>query len=200
MTQQDTKSQIDINKNVQKYKNTLNSIDLIFNGYTIEEIIEDLSIALFDDIEYPWEDPKYEKKIHRVVYFLIIYLSNTYSNFDEIKEYLKKFFDKYDLETQNDLVFKTYGVKSLNDADNIYRKILNNLSIINKKIPQDNNDYKEKMDNIKTIFIQSFDLFVSATEEQTKKLNEQKGPPEYVPYLKKYLKYKKKYLELKIKN
>jgi len=52
---------------------------LTFEGLTYTYLIQDLERVLFDDIEFPWMDEKYEKRIHRLFFvcFLDLFLKNT---------------------------------------------------------------------------------------------------------------------------
>ncbi len=48
-----------------------------FKAYSLEYLTEDLERMLFDDVEYPWLDAKYMKRIKRLLYmYFIILLTN----------------------------------------------------------------------------------------------------------------------------
>jgi hypothetical protein len=190
----DYKKNLDFDKNLQEYENIIDGKNLIFYSYNIYGIVDDICKAIFVDSIYPWDDIKFEKKIHRLVYFFLIYLNNAYSNWDEIKNKLENYFNTYNIEDAQ-LNFKTYNDNEILE-DSLYNKILNYLSEVNKRVEKSGNkDYKDKMVSIKNIFISNLDIF-----------NQEKIPDDisetglvFVPYLKKYLKYKQKYLEIKNK-
>jgi hypothetical protein len=48
------------------------SDNFILKSYTLKYLIEDLIIILFSDSMFPWEDPKYIKRINRVIYLYFI--------------------------------------------------------------------------------------------------------------------------------
>lgn len=180
---------------VEKYQNTIENKDLTFYSYSIYGIIDDIVMSLFVENKYPWIDKKYEKKIHRLIYFFMLYLNNLYSNIDDIKIKLKKYFENYNVEEAK-LNFKTLnGSEVLSDNDILYKNILTYITELNHRVnSSDKDDYKKKMDVIKQIFLENLNLF-NPEEIQD---NHEAGV-EYVPYLKKYLKYKEKYLSIKNK-
>ncbi len=191
----DFKKNLDFDKNLQEYENIIDGKKLIFYAYSIYGIVDDICKALFVESLYPWDDSKFEKKIHRLVYFLLIYLNHSYSNFDEIKLKLAEYFDTYNAEKAQ-LKFITHGGEEIKE-DSLYKKILDFLSEIHKRVGQSNNaDYRDKMEIIKNIFLSNINI--SKQEEIPDDISETGS--EIVPYLKKYLKYKQKYLEIKNKS
>ena len=138
---------------------------------------------MFEDQEYPWTDLKYEKKIHRLAYFFIIWFNKAYVNFNEIQTNIIEYFNSYQIP--NDIFFITYDNKNTN-TDEIYIMVLNYLSELNKKILINNiDDNIKKMEVIKQIFLTNLNTFVHH-EPQINDITE--SGIEQVPYLKKYLK------------
>lgn len=192
----DYKKNIDFNEYIHKYENNIDNINFIFNAYSIYGIIDDICKAIFVEQEYPWGDVKYEKKINRLVYFFLIYLNNSYSNWDEIKTKLEEYFNNNFDISKSKLTFKTYGDKDISE-DNLYDKILKYLSDVNNRVKSStNSEFVKNMDIIKQIFLSNLNMFVQ--EEIPDDISETGTEP--VPYLKKYLKYKQKYLALKNKS
>jgi hypothetical protein len=193
----DYKKNLDFDKNLQEYENTIDNKNLIFYSYSIYGIVDDICKAIFVESLYPWDDIKYEKKINRLVYFFLIYLNNSYSNMDDIKNTLKNYFKTYDIADAK-MNFKTYDDKSISsDEDLLYNKILKYISDVNSRVKNTNNQiFADKMNSIKNIFISNIDIF--KPEEIPDDISENGG--ERVPYLKKYLKYKQKYLSVKNKS
>jgi len=196
-TYDDYKSHINFNETLEKYENVIDNKNLLFYSYSIYGIIDDLCKALFVEQEYPWTDIKYEKKIHRLIYFFILYLNNAYSNLDNIKVKLNDYFKTYKI-VDGQLIFKTYENKEISsDKDLLYNKILKYLSELYDRVKSSGNkDNEEKMDVIKNIFLSNLEMF--NPEEIDDK--ESESGLENVPYLKKYLKYKQKYLSVKNKS
>src|SRR5205085_670815 len=55
-----------------------------FLGYSLEYLISDLERILFYDIDYPWDDVKYAKRIKRLLYlYFITLLTNPKFNTDK---------------------------------------------------------------------------------------------------------------------
>lgn len=191
----DYKKNINFNEYINKYENEISNKNLIFNAYSIYGLIDDLCKALFVEQEYPWGDPKYEKKINRLVYFFFIYLNNSYSNWDEIKTKLKEYFNNDFDFSKSKLLFKTYEDKDVNE-DALYNKILHFLTDVNERAKLSANaNFIGNMNKIRQIFLSNLDVF--EPEEIYDDVSE--SGSESVPYLKKYLKYKQKYLSIKNK-
>lgn len=194
----DYKRNIDYNQDVSKIENVFCGEKIIFNAYSLHGLINDIVKQIFIEQKFPWLDVKYEKKIHRLVCFYIIYLNNIYSNMEEIKQKIIDFFNNYEFEKLK-LSFKTYAGKELHE-DHLFNKIFESLSKLKKKIDADTNISEknansDKITNIKNIFISGLNTF--KPEEIKDELSDDETLS--VPYLKKYLKYKKKYLSIKNK-
>ena len=57
---------------VKRYQLKYNDRDLIFYSYSIDYLKMDLERMLYSDINVPWEDAKYQKRLNRVFYMYII--------------------------------------------------------------------------------------------------------------------------------
>jgi hypothetical protein len=191
-TIEDFKSNINFDQIIKSYKHTLYNKELIFNSYNIYGLIEDINKALFVELKFPWNGIKYEKKIHRLIFFLMIYLNNNYSNFNDIQAKLLNFIDSLDVIEAQNIKFNKYD-GSVSDEDQLYKYIVNKINDINiKVISEGDHENIEKNKNMLDTVKSSINLF--------KYENISSGYtdiPENVPYLKKYLKYKNKYLVLK---
>jgi len=66
----------DINKKIKDYTVTsLNNFK--FKGLSISYLIQDLEKALYRVAENPWDDPKYEKRINRLMYmYFVVFMLN----------------------------------------------------------------------------------------------------------------------------
>ena len=193
-THDDYKKNFNFDLYVQKYENTINNKNIVFSSYSIFGLIDDICKALFFDNQFPWNDVKFEKKIYRLVYFFLIYLNNSYSNWDEIKTNLEEYLNNFDIP-KTKLTFKTYNDDDISE-DKLYNKTLKYLSVVNERVKSSKNqEYVKNMEKIKQIFLSNLNTFVH--EEISDDISETGSEP--VPYLKKYLKYKQKYLALKNK-
>ena len=146
----DYKKNINFSKYFQIYENTIDNKQLIFNSYTIYGIVDDICKSIFVEEEFPWNDNKFQKKIHRLVYFFLIYLNNSYSNLDEIKNKLDEYFNNgYDLN-KAELNFKTYsGTDIISSKEPLYNKILGFISDVNERVKTSGNkEYENKMNDI----------------------------------------------------
>jgi hypothetical protein len=194
-TYDDYKKNLNFDLHIQKYENTIDNKNMVFYSYSIFGLIDDICKAIFVEYEFPWDANKYEKKINRLVYFFLIYLNNSYSNWDEIKTKLEEYFNNNFDISKSKLSFKTYGDKDISE-DKLYDKIFKYLSAVNNRVKASNNpEFVKNMDKIKQIFLSNLNMFVH--EEIPDDISETGSEP--VPYLKKYLKYKQKYLSLKNK-
>jgi len=194
-TYDDFKKNLNFDLHIQKYENTIDNKNMVFYSYSIFGLIDDICKAIFIENEFPWDDFKFEKKINRLVYFFLIYLNNSYSNWDEIKTKSEEYFNNNFDISKSKLTFKTYGDKDISE-DKLYDKIFKYLSDVNNRVKSSNNpEFVKNMDKIKQIFLSNLNVFVH--EEIPDDISETGS--EYVPYLKKYLKYKQKYLSLKNK-
>lgn len=186
---------IDLETDISQYRNEIHDTSLIFNCYKIYALIDDICKQLFIDHEFPWSDNKYEKKMYRFSYFLLIYLNNAYKNFNEIINKIKEFLITFD--TNIEINYVTHNDKNFKD-DKLFSKIFKYLSEVYIRVIKSNNDENnKKFEKIKNIIINNIDLFYY--EKIDIDLVDEYGV-QNVPYLEKYLRYKKKYLELKNKS
>lgn len=195
-TYDDYKKNIDFKISLRTYQNILNNKKLIFNSYTLYGIIEDIYKSIFIEQKFPWNDKKYEKKIHRIFYFFIIYLNNSYTNFEDIFKTMNNYLLNHNLEQTQINLKKNDGDIINSKYDKLYTTIFKLLHQVYLNVMA-NPEYYDEFEKMEQIIKDKFQIF-----------NPEKINPEYinetgietVPYLKKYLKYKKKYLENKKNN
>lgn len=195
----------------KQYVNDLNGKTVTFYSYSLIGFINDIYKALFTENQYPWDDPKYEKKINRVITLLLIYLNNRFENITSFLQELKNFVDNPNNTIFNIFIF-TKDLKKLMPISSIeeIHKFLDALGKIIKL--RDTVDIKtqQKIDVMKNIIKNLIDKF------ELKDINSgSEFDVEKVPYLEKYLtsensepiqnnksnqsKYYKKYLKYKSK-
>jgi len=183
---------------IKKYIYTLNNKSLEFYSYSLYGFIDDIYKALYVEQDYPWDDVKYNKKINRVLFLLLIYCLNNFNNIDQIIDEIKKY--------TNDNNKTTLDIK----YENIDGTTTNKHEILDKYINY-NNDLKTRIKNLDDTEINKMNkakyeeyknyidaLFGLFKIEKLKAIETTKIP-EDVSYLQKYLKYKHKYLSLKNK-
>ncbi len=188
----DYKTQIDFSTYLKPYSNTINGKVLNFNSYTIYGLIDDMFKSLFIELEFPWLDMKYAKRVNRLTYFLMIYFNNNYSNVDEIKNKLLTFLNDYNNTNALIINFTTHNGTNSNN-DKLYTEIIGYMKQINDRATAPND--KAKILEMSNLIIATIKLFKYEDVKSGYTDN-----PENVPYLKKYLKYKNKYLVLKNHN
>lgn len=189
----DYKIKFDFDKYLKSYKNMTLNKNVLFNSYTIYGIINDIYNAFFLESEYPWDDVKYDKKIKRVMFFLILYLNNNYSNIIEIIEKIKLFLIDFNTTDALNIKFKDNNGVELGTIDYLYKNFIENIENIKKRIDSSGIlENMEKLKNMINIISAEINSFNSEKVESNYDVS-----PEEVPYLKKYLKYKNKYLKLK---
>jgi len=91
----------DIRKEIIKYKPTHTYLDFIYNGYSINGFIYDFIKQLYITSNPPWEAPKFEKRIQRFAFFILLSLleiknknnavsyKNLYENLEKIIVFFK---------------------------------------------------------------------------------------------------------------
>ncbi len=96
---------LDLANVVKKYIYTLNNKSLQFNSYTLYGFIDDIFKALYFEQKFPWGDVKYDKKINRVLFLLLMYCLNNFNNVEEIIAEIKKYTENDD-DTKFDVTFQ----------------------------------------------------------------------------------------------
>lgn len=169
---------------------TYKNIDTIkCNTLSIKGIILDLYFMLFIHTDYkPWTNAKYNKRITRIIVFIIIYLfdiglSKENINSDEMKDYLINIFTNFDIDTDINvpgMILEEHReiFEKIDDA-RLVIKTFNDASGDNKQIVE---LYKQKVLSILPLF--------KSKEDFINRYNN-------IDMMNKYLKYKRKYLELK---
>ena len=183
------------------YSNTLNKNTLGFNSYSLIGFINDIYKALFTENQYPWNDPKYEKKINRVITLFLIYLNTKYTN---LKEFITQF--RMNIDNPSDTILNSYLYKrkpeqliQISTDQKLYKFIK---ALIERLQSRDTLDPKNqaRIDDMKALIKNLLDKF----EIKDIGLGDV-DPIESVPYLEKYKtlennsKYYKKYLKYKQK-
>ncbi|XWV26754.1 hypothetical protein QJ857_gp0300 [Tupanvirus soda lake] len=71
-----------VDKYIVEYKLEEGECNMPFRAYSIDYLIEDLENILFVQNEYPWDDPKYAKRLKRLIfmYYLSLFLSGDFEN------------------------------------------------------------------------------------------------------------------------
>lgn len=192
---------INFTSDFQMYSNTLNKNTLGFNSYSLIGFINDIYKALFTENQYPWDDPKYEKKINRVITLFLIYLNAKYTN---TKEFITQF--KTNIDNPSDAILNSYLFKrnpeqllELRSDKELYKFIT---ALIERLKSRDTLEpkHQSKVDDMKVIIKNLLDKF-----EIKEDFLSNADPIESVPYLEKYKtvennsKYYKKYLKYKQK-
>jgi hypothetical protein len=117
-----------------------NKLNVIFMGYTYFGFIYDIVNILFKENEYPWNDPKYEKRLYRLLFFIYIDLivNNKINVIPEILSYIdnNSEYDKLIVLLKNTTTL--YVIQHLNKITSltflIYNKKYNNMIDIIKQI------------------------------------------------------------------
>jgi hypothetical protein len=184
----------------KKYNVTINENKVSFTGYSTLYLVEDLERILFTDVNYPWEDKKYVKRLNRLMllYFFEIVINNN-DKLDRIIKSLKKLIIVTELSKQT-------GKKiiNLNKHQQIFEHIIKVINTTSHEIYRDHlfefiDAVKFNLDN----FIKYLEKITFA--EHTENFNIYENDEVNVAkwggnYYNKYLKYKTKYLKYRVKN
>lgn len=190
---------LDFGNVIKKYIYTLNNKSLEFYSYSLYGFIDDIYKALYVEQEFPWRDVKYDKKINRMLFLLLMYCLNNFNNVEEIIEGIKKYTDDIN-KTTFDVTFQNIDGTDTNKHVILDRYISYNNDLKDKIKKLTNTDAdnknKEKYNKYKDYINGLLKIF----KMDTLKTIETDKVPEDVNYLQKYLKYKHKYLSLKNKS
>lgn len=176
------------------YRNINNGKELRFYSFTLNGFILDIYKSILIEANYPWEDVKYDKKIKRVLFLILILINNKYSN---IYDFLMQFLNYLNTPTSQN-----------------YEKLINfDFVAAGKKYKLKDQQYIfELIEFINVMFSDvlidkpKFNNFIKIIKELLMDYEEKKGLMLYskinqdietVPYMEKYLKYKNKYLNFK---
>lgn len=184
----DFKKKIYFPETIEKYINTNNKVNLLFNSYTLNGVIDDLINSVFAELEMPWDIIKFDKKIFRLSFFYMIYFNNLYTNIDIIKEKLNIFLDNFDMIMATNFDFIKYD-KTKNIDDRLYLKLIDNINQL--KIRVDKNNTTENINNFKK-FIEIFKTNIKLFNQELVNniyANIDGNNYERIPFLKKYIKY-----------
>jgi hypothetical protein len=195
----------DFNSEIKKYTIIQNNNKLEFNAYSLVGFIDDLHKALFLETEFPWSAPKYEKKIHRYTFFILILAYNKYENVnvkafsENLRNYLKSLkTDNVDLEKIKNFNLKLKTNEKIFVKDEKY--LFEMISCLNKlKNKVNKTEEINTFNKLLDIVIELIGYFITDLENNNFTDIETKydKESENVPFLEKYLKYKQKYLNLR---
>ena len=137
-----------------------------FLGYSIEYLINDLERILFVDIDYPWNDPKYAKRIKRLLYlyFIVLLINQKFDtqirlNYINNIKIIIDSIDKF-LKTNNEedkkkalILIRNYllYIKRLNEnvKENPFGNLIKKLAIILINDNINKEEFKKFIDTIK---------------------------------------------------
>jgi hypothetical protein len=190
-----------------KYNNKLN-----YNGYSIDGYISDFINQLFKSTNNPWSDKKYEKKIARLSYFLLLkLLIENYTRERKIK-YIDNLINLLKFEYTSENLPKIHNI--IDDTiieykdDNVLIYILEGLKLIYSNVT--GYILNTKLIKIQEYLLDNIELYNNFRQTLTKYMEENKKiitnhnkidlittVPVLGGYYKKYIKYKTKYIELK---
>ncbi len=194
-TYHDYKIDFDINGNIKKYRYKLHNIDLYYNSYTLYGIINDLYKIMVVDFRVPWDDIKYDKRIYRICFFILIYIGIMYKNVDEIKTFYINLLNTTNKSEISELIINIKLVKhdntNINIIEDVPMQLLADIIHICKQNLLSDND-KIQYENMKQIITSLFNKF---TQKQI--VSDINNDIEQVNFMKKYLKYKNKYIQLR---
>lgn len=61
-----------VRKHITTYQLSYEDKKLVFRSYTLQHLIEDLETIIFQENEFPWKEPKYEKRLNRLLYLYFV--------------------------------------------------------------------------------------------------------------------------------
>lgn len=192
----------------------IKSPSFIYFSYTIIGFINDLTDVIFEYL-IPWNQDKYEKRLNRLMYFILLYIiitpkynDNKYKLGIEFMNDFKAFLDNYpytNLSTQKSLDYITnkYDDFAFHDLFKYFKKLTSAETMIdsmtNKEIKiidyirSHIGKYNYFRKYLADLCIKNIDILKSLNHVSLNPQNiEQLGG-----YYEKYLKYKSKYLSLK---
>ena len=201
---------VDTQHDIVPYHYISKGRNLDYIGYSLNGFIHDLLITLFESTQpYPWQEPKYNKKLARICFMMLyLLLLETKSNLLKYKLFVEKF--KTLLFAKNITVWNYQAIKRLNtyfiknqSLQNIVDRFYN-LRLTVESLKDDN--ITENYNKMVMIIIDC----LGGIGDNIDKIRPSKISSEYnqVDKLKKYysadkdykqlyLKYKNKYLKLK---
>ena len=202
-------------KHIMEYKLEEDDCTVSFRAYSIEYLIGDLENILFVQNAYPWDDPKYIKRLKRLLfmYYLSLFTTDVFSENSERILYL--------LALKENVLLPTKHYRGRKNTINDIDKFINDSSRFTEKIPiknfimklrsmnmdkkLDGTKFGEFMDNI----IENLEVLQKSLLDLNRFMINSGSIPEGrlyegqlggVPYFDKYRKYKNKYMQLKYKN
>jgi len=196
------KDSIKFSIDFKKYSHNNNNAIINYNSYSLNGFINDLYKQLFIEVKLPWSDPKFEKKINRVIFLILILLNNKYKNtksfIDNFREYLTSKISKNQL-LNIDMIKIDGSIEKLSNEsstdsfinmyDDLKEKLISALQNDGSILCNENMEKFKAMTKLILDIINIYNPFNINTGYFK--------IPEEVPFLDKYLKYKNKYMQLK---
>ena len=179
----DYKVNLNKQKSITQYNyNNSNIGELKFNSYSLIGFINDLMKILYLETNYiPWKETKYQKRIYRLILFIILYLysqNKPKDEFDTNINSIKRYFTIQNTQKNN----------KVPEFDTLYDYTQKTL-LQNKEQTKEQTKLNEYIQYINTTFT---NLIKTEIKKKFSNVND-------LDKLKKYLKYKKKYFILKNK-
>lgn len=157
----------DINLNVKQYTLTRSDKELVFYGYSIKYLVDDLTIMLFVEVAFPWNNRKYDKRLYRLVFLCFTEVMSIFKTLKDKIFYLKyMLFNIYKPLTEEGVNIANVA-KAIKDLKTKYPLLLFNLLLdptmrmLTGVIPEDEKaDYIQYNNNIVqnlSVLLQSID-------------------------------------------
>lgn len=193
-----------------KYIYKISEYTLEYNSYTLYGHIQDLLYILFITSKFPWDDPKYKKRIDRLILFIIFEHIEKNNNNETLIEIISQYKNLF-----NYLISKNQEFEILHQNNKMNEYFLNNLYKLYtypEIILEESNkvNLSEMLAHCLIIFDRfnpaniynpnSLEKSISLLNLQGSRVEQIGGVDKNIEYKQKYLKYKKKYLELKQNN
>jgi hypothetical protein len=172
----------------KQYSKIHNNNKLLFYSYTLSGFYNDLLKSLIYEKEFIWDTNKFEKKIKRVIFFILIILNNKYANTTELLNIIKDYFTF--IVNNEPTSINIFLLKIKLDSIKIDKEIMNFIKYFYDLYEQKTN-YNKLKDVITKYVYENINNFSQLTINSG-----YNDIPESVPYLQKYIKYKTKYNEL----
>jgi hypothetical protein len=112
-------------------------IDYDFKSYTIYGFINDLLVMIFPNERFPWQgNPKFLKRVRRVLFVIFIELSSTLYSPELTRELTQRIYN----------IFNTFNLREVNNQDNFGRnnEFIENLNLIIEII----NNHNRELDHL----------------------------------------------------
>ena len=160
----------------------------VFYSLSIYGFIEDIIFQLEEKSRFPWERKKYEKKIQRLIFFLVIYINKNIINNPNIFLNISQDFESLSFKTNNNNNIKYDKYNNHEIIIDIFKYLI----ALKKKVENNNFNQILKFNELINYFTKIKDFYQeSNVNHETDGIN-----GENIDMLQKYLKYKSKYIKL----